>query len=561
MPPAAAPTTGDLCMTDRPWLAAYPADMPQDILDRANCPPCATAETSFHPVRRPHGAALHGRHVQLPPARPVQRGAGGLSANPALGQGRPRGADDAQRAAVRDSGGGGAARGAGGGQCQPAVHIGRSWEHNSKDQAGAKVHDRAGELWRHAHGRYAGLSQRQHRQLGGAPQQKAGARVHARQIHPLQRRRARRRAPHLRPGRDWPARHGRAAIHRRHHGRSQGCRAAAPQPGRQCGAGAGLVRACDQNHSSRRAAAVRMRAAALPYLCVHGVPAGVHAPGPPGAADPQPARHEGGAGRAGQVPIPHPARRQHLVQRPDEPRRFDKVNWKNLRVVVGGGAAVQQAVAERWLQRTGQPIVEGYGLSETSPVASCNIVGTGQVASGSIGYPLPGTDLAILDDDGHAVAQGERGEVCIRGPQVMAGYWQRPDETAKAMTEDGYFRSGDIGIMEADGLFRIVDRKKDMVLVSGFNVYPNEVEDVVAACPGVLECAVVGVPDEKTGEAIKLVVVATPTLTKKKLRAFCLPERRLDRLQTAQHIGVSADGLPKSRGKILRRGAARESKG
>ncbi len=237
-----------------------------------------------------------------------------------------------------------------------------------------------------------------------------------------------------------------------------------------------------------------------------------------------------------------------LMNHPD----FDKVNWKNLRVVVGGGAAVQHAVAERWLQRTGQPIVEGYGLSETSPVASCNIVGTGKESSGSIGYPMPGTDLAILDDLGHPVAQGERGEVCIRGPQVMAGYWQRPDETAKAMTEDGFFRSGDIGIMEADGMFRIVDRKKDMVLVSGFNVYPNEVEDVAAACPGVAECAVVGVPDEKTGEAIKLVVVRkSPDLTEAQLRAFC--SERLTGYKRPKYIDFR-DALPKTPvGKILRR--------
>ena len=231
---------------------------------------------------------------------------------------------------------------------------------------------------------------------------------------------------------------------------------------------------------------------------------------------------------------------------------FDKVNWRNLRVVVGGGAAVQNAVAERWLQRTGKPIVEGYGLSETSPVASCNFVGTGKISSGSIGYPMPGTDMAILDDLGQVVAQGERGEVCIRGPQVMAGYWQRPDETAKSMTDEGFFRTGDIGIMEADGMFRIVDRKKDMVLVSGFNVYPNEVEDVAAACPGVAECAVVGVPDDKTGEAIKLVVVRNDaSLTEDKLRAFCA--ERLTGYKRPKHIEFR-DNLPKTPvGKILRR--------
>ncbi len=237
-----------------------------------------------------------------------------------------------------------------------------------------------------------------------------------------------------------------------------------------------------------------------------------------------------------------------LMNHPD----FDKVDWSNLRVVVGGGAAVQHAVAERWLARTGQQIVEGYGLSETSPVASCNIVGSKTIASGSIGYPMPGTDMAILDDAGASVPQGERGEVAIRGPQVMAGYWQRPDETAKAIMEDGYFRTGDIGVMEADGMFRIVDRKKDMVLVSGFNVYPNEVEDVAAAHPGVAECAVVGVPDDKTGEAIKLVVVRKdPALTEEALRAFCAES--LTGYKRPKYIEFR-DALPKTPvGKILRR--------
>lgn len=237
-----------------------------------------------------------------------------------------------------------------------------------------------------------------------------------------------------------------------------------------------------------------------------------------------------------------------LMNHPD----FDKVDWSNLRVVVGGGAAVQHAVAERWLARTGQQIVEGYGLSETSPVASCNIVGSKTIASGSIGYPMPGTNMAILDDAGASVPQGERGEVAIRGPQVMAGYWQRPDETAKAIMEDGYFRTGDIGVMEADGMFRIVDRKKDMVLVSGFNVYPNEVEDVAAAHPGVAECAVVGVPDDKTGEAIKLVVVRKdPALTEEALRAFCAES--LTGYKRPKYIEFR-DALPKTPvGKILRR--------
>ncbi|MGE8375047.1 MAG: AMP-binding protein, partial [Diaphorobacter nitroreducens] len=175
-----------------------------------------------------------------------------------------------------------------------------------------------------------------------------------------------------------------------------------------------------------------------------------------------------------------------LANHPD----FNTVNWKNLKVSVGGGMAVQAAVAKLWLDKTGCPICEGYGLSETSPSASCNPV-TATEFSGTIGVPLPSTSMRILDDEGHDIsATGQAGEIAIKGPQVMAGYWQRPDETAKVMTEDGYFKTGDIGVMDARGYFKVVDRKKDMVLVSGFNVYPNEVEDVVALMPGVLECAV-----------------------------------------------------------------------
>ena len=206
-----------------------------------------------------------------------------------------------------------------------------------------------------------------------------------------------------------------------------------------------------------------------------------------------------------------------LANHPD----FGTVNWRNLRVSLGGGMAVQGAVAKLWLEKTGCPIVEGYGLSETSPSACCNPV-TSKSFSGTIGVPIPGTWMKCLDDDGHEVPVGQPGEVAIKGPQVMAGYWQRPDETAKVMTPDGYFKSGDIGTMDARGFFKIVDRKKDMVLVSGFNVYPNEVEDVVANCPGVLECAVVGVTDDKTGEAVKLVIVKKDdSLTEAAVRAFC----------------------------------------
>ncbi|WP_374410990.1 long-chain-fatty-acid--CoA ligase [Hydrogenophaga sp.] len=206
-----------------------------------------------------------------------------------------------------------------------------------------------------------------------------------------------------------------------------------------------------------------------------------------------------------------------LANHPD----FGTVNWRNLKVSVGGGMAVQGAVAKLWLEKTGCPICEGYGLSETSPSATCNPV-TNTEFTGTIGVPLPNTWLKCLDDEGREVPQGQPGEIAIKGPQVMAGYWQRPDETAKVMTADGFFKTGDVGIMDERGYFKIVDRKKDMVLVSGFNVYPNEIEDVVAQLPGVMECAVVGVPDEKSGEAVKLVIVKKdPALTEAQVREFC----------------------------------------
>jgi long-chain acyl-CoA synthetase len=185
---------------------------------------------------------------------------------------------------------------------------------------------------------------------------------------------------------------------------------------------------------------------------------------------------------------------------------FRALDWSGLRVSNGGGMAVQRAVAELWLQVTGCPICEGYGLSETSPSATCNPTDTDEY-NGTIGLPMPSTEIAILDDSGNRVALGERGEIAIRGPQVMAGYWQQPAETERVMTPDGFFKSGDIGIMDERGYVKIVDRKKDMILVSGFNVYPNEVEDVVAGCPGVLECAAIGVPNKNSGEAVKVFVV------------------------------------------------------
>lgn len=237
-----------------------------------------------------------------------------------------------------------------------------------------------------------------------------------------------------------------------------------------------------------------------------------------------------------------------LAHHPD----FDSVDWSHLKVSVGGGMAVQSAVAQLWLKKTGCPIVEGYGLSETSPVVSCNPV-TATAFTGTIGVPLPGTDVQLVSAAGDAVTElGQSGEIAVKGPQVMAGYWQRPEETAKAYTADGYFLTGDIGTMDARGFVKIVDRKKDMVLVNGFNVYPNEVEEVVAMCPGVLECAVVGVPDEKTGEAIKLVVVKNdPALSEEQLRKFC--RENLTGYKQPRVIEFRAE-LPKTPvGKILRR--------
>jgi long-chain acyl-CoA synthetase len=236
-----------------------------------------------------------------------------------------------------------------------------------------------------------------------------------------------------------------------------------------------------------------------------------------------------------------------LANHPD----FGKVDWSNLKVSVGGGMAVQGAVADLWLKKTGCPICEGYGLSETSPSASCNPVTSTQF-TGTIGVPLPSTYMKCIDDEGNEVALGQPGEIAIKGPQVMAGYWQRPDETAKVMTPDGYFKSGDIGVMDERGYFKIVDRKKDMVLVSGFNVYPNEVEEVVARLDGVLECAVVGVPDEKTGEAVKLVIVKKdPALTEEKVREYC--RANLTGYKQPRVIEFRAD-MPKTPvGKILRR--------
>jgi long-chain acyl-CoA synthetase len=232
-------------------------------------------------------------------------------------------------------------------------------------------------------------------------------------------------------------------------------------------------------------------------------------------------------------------------------RDFHTVDWSQLKVSIGGGTAVQSAVAKLWFDKTGCPICEGYGLSETSPSVTCNPV-TSTDYTGTIGVPLPSTDLRLLNDEGNDVAAGEPGEIAIKGPQVMAGYWQRPDETAKAMTANGYFKTGDIGVVDARGFFKIVDRKKDMILVSGFNVYPTELEDVVGQMPGVLECACVGVNDAKSGEAVKLVIVRKdPSLTEDAVRAYC--RENLTGYKQPRQVEFR-DELPKTPvGKVLRR--------
>jgi long-chain acyl-CoA synthetase len=230
---------------------------------------------------------------------------------------------------------------------------------------------------------------------------------------------------------------------------------------------------------------------------------------------------------------------------------FDRLDFSALKLCGAGGMAVQRAVAENWRRVTGTPLIEGYGLTETSPLATLNPL-TLPEYNGSIGLPLPSTELSIRDDEGRELAIGEAGEICIRGPQVMRGYWNRPEETAQVMTGDGYLRTGDIGVMDERGYVRIVDRKKDMILVSGFNVYPNEIEDVVALHPGVLEVAAIGVPDEKTGEAVKIVVVKKdPALTPEALIEHC--RQHLTGYKVPRRVEFRTE-LPKTNvGKILRR--------
>jgi len=243
-----------------------------------------------------------------------------------------------------------------------------------------------------------------------------------------------------------------------------------------------------------------------------------------------------------------------LMQHPD----FKKLDFSKLKISTGGGTAVQRPVAERWRAVTGCSIAEGYGLSETSPTLTCNTVNLTEF-NGSIGIPVPSTYISIRDDDGKELGFGEAGEICAKGPQVMAGYWNRPDETAKVMTADGYFRTGDIGVMAPDGSIKIVDRKKDMILVSGFNVYPNEVEEVLAGHPGVLEAAVIGVPDEKTGEAVKAFIVKKdPNLTAEDIIRYC--HEQLTNYKVPRQIEFRTE-LPKTNvGKILRRQLRDEKK-
>ncbi|BAL25420.1 long-chain-fatty-acid--CoA ligase [Azoarcus sp. KH32C] len=230
---------------------------------------------------------------------------------------------------------------------------------------------------------------------------------------------------------------------------------------------------------------------------------------------------------------------------------FAKLDFSNLHIALGGGMAVQQAVAEKWKRVTGKPLVEAYGLTETSPAVTINPFDL-PAFNHSIGLPVPSTDISIRGDDGHEMPIGEAGELCVRGPQVMRGYWQRPEETANVFTADGYLRTGDIATVDEQGFVRIVDRKKDMILVSGFNVFPNEVEDVIAAHPGVLEVAAVGVPDERTGEAVKVFVVRKdPSLTKEDLIAYCRANLTAYKVP---HLVEFREELPKTNvGKILRR--------
>jgi long-chain acyl-CoA synthetase len=229
---------------------------------------------------------------------------------------------------------------------------------------------------------------------------------------------------------------------------------------------------------------------------------------------------------------------------------FCKLDFSHLKLTASGGMALTSTAAKTWKQVTGCDISEGYGMTETSPVVSFNPVSTIQL--GTIGLPLPGTVLKTVDDENNETPFGERGELCVKGPQVMLGYWQRPDDTRKSMTDDGYLRTGDIAVIQKDGYIRIVDRKKDMIIVSGFNVFPNEVEDVISGHPSVLECAAVGIPDEKSGEAVKVYLVASKEgVTAQELKEFC--RERLTAYKVPRHFEFRTE-LPKTNvGKVLRR--------
>jgi len=243
-----------------------------------------------------------------------------------------------------------------------------------------------------------------------------------------------------------------------------------------------------------------------------------------------------------------------LLNHPD----FARLDFSGLRLAVGGGMAVQKAVAERWKQVTGSPIIEGYGLTETAPSATANPLNV-TTFTGAIGVPMPSTEVVLRDDDNRDLPLGQAGEICIRGPQVMAGYWQRPDETAEVLGKDGFLHTGDIGVMDEKGFIRVVDRKKDMIVVSGFKVFPNEIEQVVAMLPGVLECAVIGVPDEHSGEVPKVFVVKRdPQLTEQDVLEHCRKE--LTGYKRPKYVEFRAE-LPKTNvGKILRRALRDEKK-
>jgi len=231
--------------------------------------------------------------------------------------------------------------------------------------------------------------------------------------------------------------------------------------------------------------------------------------------------------------------------------QFSKINFSSLAVTIGGGMAIQKVVADRWQALTGCPITEGYGLSETSPVATCNLTTIAEF-TGHVGLPLPNTEISIRNDSGEEVDVNQPGEICIKGPQVMRQYWHRDDETQLVMTADGFFKSGDIGFINDEGYVKIIDRKKDMILVSGFNVFPNEVEEVLSQIPGVLECAVIGINDEHSGSIVKAFIVKRdPALTEKQVRDYC--ESNLTNYKRPKIIQF-VETLPKSNvGKILRK--------